>query len=65
MEAEHSEEIEKFGCGGVVREVKVYVKISQDTQVARQSDSGQGGQRTGRETWRAILQKEEMKCYVL
>ena len=64
MEAEHSEEIEKFGRGGIVREVKVYVKLSQDTQVARQSYSGQGGQRTGRETWRAI-QREEMKCYVL
>ena len=37
MEAEHSGEIEKFGCGGVGREIKVYVKITQDTQVARQS----------------------------
>ena len=36
MEAEHSEEIEKFGRGGIVREIKVKVKIAQDTQVARQ-----------------------------
>ena len=36
MEAEHSEEIEKFGHGGIVREIKMYVKITQDTQVIRQ-----------------------------
>ena len=36
MEAEHSEEIEKFGRGGIVREIKMYVKITQDTQVIRQ-----------------------------
>ena len=35
VEAERSEEMEKFGRGGIVRQIKVHVKITQDTQVAR------------------------------
>ena len=35
VEVEHSEEVEKFGRGGIVKEIKMYVKVSQDTQVAR------------------------------
>ena len=75
VEAEHSEEIEKFGHGGIVREIKMYVKITQDTQVIRQRVTvvkevreliGKHGfsQFVLAATWRAI-QTEEVKCFVL
>ena len=36
VEVEHLEDVTKFGCGGIVREITEYVEVTQDTQVARQ-----------------------------
>ena len=30
------EDVTKFGCGGIVREITEYVEVTQDTQVTRQ-----------------------------
>ena len=75
VEAEHSEEIEKFERGGIVKEIKVYVEITKDTQVARKRVTvvkevreliGKHGfsQFALAAKWRAI-QREQLKCHAL
>ena len=65
LEVEHSEEVEKFGRVGIVREIKVYAEVTRThrspgkelqqrayIQVYKVFGySGQGGQGTDQETW--------------